>query len=167
MVQLRSSEIGDDLAYYLADSEQTPSAVGLGAALDERGRIAECGGFLVQALPGADERELETVMGNIASLPPLTEVLRDRGPQGLMELLFDTVKFTSLETRQAFFRCGCSREKVERALFSFGHDGLRDMMDREKGADVTCEFCRRTYRFDALELKRMAEAVKPSKTSPA
>ena len=69
MVQLRSSEIGDDLAYYLADSEQTPSAIGLGASLDENGRISTCGGFLVQALPGADDVEIEAVLAAIASLP--------------------------------------------------------------------------------------------------
>lgn len=162
VVQLQSSEIGDDLAYYLADSEQIPSAVGLGAALDETGRIAECGGFLVQALPGVDEKELETVMGNISSLPPLTEILRDSGPQGLLGLIFERMQFTRLETREPFFRCGCSREKVERALFSFGHDELRDMINREKEADVTCEFCRRTYHFDSLELERIAETAKTS-----
>jgi molecular chaperone Hsp33 len=159
MVQLRSSEIGDDLAYYLADSEQTPSAVGLGAALDEEGLVSVCGGFLVQALPGADEAELERVMNNIASLPPLSTLLREEGPERLMELLFDSVPYTRLETRASFFRCGCNREKVERALLSLGAHELRDMGAREKGAEVTCEFCRQEYRFDAAQLEALAESA--------
>jgi molecular chaperone Hsp33 len=159
LVQLRSSEIGDDLAYYLADSEQTPSAVGLSAALDETGQIAVCGGFLVQALPNADESMLETVMANIASLPPLASLLREGDPQKLLEQLFDSITYTRLETRDIFFRCGCTREKVERALVSFGPHELRDMSTRDKGAEVTCEFCRQVYHFDAGELEKMGEAA--------
>lgn len=159
MVQLCSSEIGDDLAYYLADSEQTPSAVGLGAALDEGGQISVCGGFLVQALPGVDESERERVMQNIASLPPLSPLLREGRSEKLLELLFDSVAYTRLETREIFFRCGCGREKVERALLSLGAAELRDMRAREGAAQVTCEFCRQSYRFDDDELERLAETA--------
>jgi molecular chaperone Hsp33 len=159
MVQLRSSEIGDDLAYYLADSEQTPSAVGLGAALDEGGLISVCGGFLAQALPGVDEAERERVMENIASLPPLSTLLREGGPQRILELLFDSVAYTRLETKDSFFRCGCNREKVERALLSLGAAELLDMGAREGGAGVTCEFCRQIYHFDAAQLEALAEAA--------
>jgi len=80
MVQLCSSEIGDDLAGYLAESEQTPSAVGVGARLDSSGRISGCGGFLVQRLPGCSGQEMEAVAENTKSLPPLVELLREGGP---------------------------------------------------------------------------------------
>lgn len=159
MVQLRSGEIGDDLAYYLTDSEQTPAAVGLSASLDESGQISECGGFLVQALPNVDESERETVMGNIASLPPLSSILREGGPEKLLDLLFNSVTYTLLETREIFFRCGCSREKVERALLSFGPQELRDIYAKENGAAVTCEFCRQTYHFDAAELEKLIKVA--------
>jgi len=76
MVQLRSSEIGDDLAYYLTESEQVPSAVGVGAGLDGDGQVSFCGGFLVQALPRAGDSELEAVLNNIAALPPLADMLQ-------------------------------------------------------------------------------------------
>jgi molecular chaperone Hsp33 len=164
LVQLRSSEIGDDLAYYLTDSEQTPSAVGLSAALDEAGQVVVCGGFLVQALPNADEGTLETVMANIATLPPLAGLLREGDPQKLLERLFDSLTYTRLETRDIFFRCGCTREKVERALLSFGSLELRDMCTRDKGAEVTCEFCRHVYHFDAGELEKMGQAANNSPT---
>jgi molecular chaperone Hsp33 len=164
LVQLRSSEIGDDLAYYLTDSEQTPSAVGLSAALDETGQVVVCGGFLVQALPNADESTLETVMANIATLPPLAGLLREGDPQKLLERLFDSLTYTRLETRDIFFRCGCTREKVERALLSFGSHELRDMCTRDKGAEVTCEFCRQIYHFDDGELEKMGQAANNSPT---
>ena len=164
MVQLRSSEIGDDLAYYLTTSEQVPSAVGLCAALDGTGRISECGGFLVQALPNADDTEIEVVMANIATLPPLSSLLKQGGPELLLERLFDSQAYTLLETRDIFFRCGCTREKVERALLSFGADELREMCIKDKGAEVSCEFCRRNYRFEAADLERLAGQSSSSST---
>ena len=159
MVQLRSSEIGDDLAYYLTDSEQVPSAVGLSAALDTNGRVSVCGGFLVQALPGADDTEIETVMRQIESLPPLSELMREGGPEELMARLFGTVAHTLLETHAIFFRCGCSREKVEAALLSLGRNELDDIRHKKEGAEVKCEFCRQAYSLDAAEIEQLIMKV--------
>lgn len=156
MVQLRSSEIGDDLAYYLTDSEQIPSAVGLGAVLNEDGQVSFCGGFLVQALPKAGDSEIEGIMANIATLPPLADILRAGGPAALLEQLFGDISYTLLESRDLFFRCGCNREKVERALLSLTTNELHDMIEKDGGAEVTCEFCRRNYSFDASDLERLS-----------
>lgn len=154
LVQLVSSEIGEDLAYYLTESEQIPSAVGLGAALDENGHISVCGGFLIQALPKADEAELEKIMGRLSTLPPLSSVLKEPGPEGLLREIFGDIPYTILERHALSFQCGCSREKVERALLTMGAEELADMQAQDNGAVVTCEFCRKTYDFDheSLEL---------------
>ncbi|GFE59438.1 Hsp33 family molecular chaperone HslO [Geobacter sp. AOG2] len=156
MVQLRTSEIGDDLAYYLTDSEQVPSAVGLSASLDEGGGISLCGGFLVQALPKADTAEIDEMMRRIAELPPLSGLLQEGGGEAIMSRLFEGIAYNLLETREVFFRCGCSRDKVERALLTLGPDEIDDMREKERGADVTCEFCRKGYRFDEAELAALA-----------
>lgn len=155
MVQLVSSEIGDDLAYYLTESDQIPSAVGLSASLNEHGQISVCGGFLVQALPKADEAEIEKIMRQISLLPPLSELLKQAGPEGVLRELFGDIPYTLLETRDIFFRCGCSREKVERALITLGSAELRDMQIKDRGASITCEFCRKSYHFDAEELEQL------------
>jgi molecular chaperone Hsp33 len=156
MVQLRTSEIGDDLAYYLTDSEQVPSAVGLSASLDEEGAVALCGGFLVQALPKADTAEIDKMMHRISELPPLAALLQEGGAEAVMNSLFDGIAYNLLETREVFFRCGCGRDKVERALLTLGTDEIKDMCDKEHGADVTCEFCRQRYHFDEAELATLA-----------
>jgi molecular chaperone Hsp33 len=164
MVQLRSSEIGDDLAYYLTDSEQTPSAVGLGAVLDTAGRIATCGGFLVQALPRADDHDLETIIARISALSPLADILKAGGPEALTAQLFGEIPYTLLESRDLFFRCGCSRGKVEKALLSFDPDEIADMIEKDVGAEVTCEFCRQAYSFNDAELEQLtAQAAAPEK----
>lgn len=155
-VQLRTSEIGDDLAYYLADSEQVPSAVGLSASLDEGGGVSLSGGFLVQALPKADTAEIDEMLARIAELPPLAGLLQEGGAEAIMNRLFGGTAYNLLETRAVFFRCGCGRDKVERALLTLGPDEISDMREKEGGADVTCEFCRQRYRFDEAELEALA-----------
>jgi len=156
MVQLRSSEIGDDLAYYLTESEQVPSAVGVGAGLDGDGQVSFCGGFLVQALPRAGDSELEAVLNNIAALPPLADMLQSGDPQALLGHIFGDIPYILLESHDLFFRCGCNRDKVERALLSFDTNELRDMIEKDGGAEVICEFCRQAYSFDASDLGRLS-----------
>lgn len=152
VVQLVSSEVGEDLAYYLTDSEQTPSAVGLGATLTDDGLVAVCGGFLVQALPKADEGELEKIAARVAGLPALSGLLAESGAEGLVRELFGDIPYTLLESHDIFFRCGCGQDKVERALLTLGSEELRDMRSKESGAEVTCEFCRKTYSLGAAAL---------------
>ena len=155
VVQLVSSEIGEDLAYYLADSEQTPSAVGLSAVFDENGLITVCGGFLVQALPKADDGELEKIMAKIAGLESLSGLLQSEGAEGVIRELFDDIPYTILESHDIFFRCGCGLEKVERALLTLGGEELLDMRDKENGAEVICEFCRKSYSLGIDELDKL------------
>ena len=58
MTPLISGEIGEDLAFYLTESQQTPSAVGLNVLLDEEDKVKVAGGFLVQVLPEPRKKRL-------------------------------------------------------------------------------------------------------------
>jgi molecular chaperone Hsp33 len=163
VVQLISSEVGADLAYYLTDSEQTPSAVGVGATLGDDGLIATCVGFLVQVLPKADDGEIEKIMARITGLPALSKLLETGGAEGVVAELFGDIPYTILESHDIFFRCGCGREKVERALLTLGSEELQDMKATAHGAEVTCEFCRQTYSLNADDLDILiVQASEPS-----
>ena len=50
MTPLVTGEIGEDLAFYLTESQQTPSAVGLNVLLDNEDKVKVAGGFLLQSL---------------------------------------------------------------------------------------------------------------------
>ncbi len=154
MVQLVSSEIAEDLAYYLTDSEQIPSAMGLGVSLADDGQIAVSGGFLIQSLPPSDEAAVDRIMAAIAKMPPLSTLLKDgTPPRQLLDILLEGVEHHPLESTDLFFRCGCSREKVERALLSLGREGLASLIVEQGEASVTCEFCKQQYQFERSELE--------------
>lgn len=159
MVQLYTSEIAQDLAYYLTDSDQIPSAVGLGVSLAPDGQVAVAGGFLIQSLPPSDESAVEQVMTRIEQLPPLTTLLAGgTSPTALLEQLLEGLEYNLLESTDLSFRCGCSLDKVERALLSLGKEELERLMAEQGSAEVTCEFCRRQYRLDR-ELPSLLERL--------
>src|SRR5947208_760749 len=54
------------------------------------------------------------------------------------------------------FACRCSRDRVINALKTLGPAELRDMAEKDAGADLTCDFCSASYRIEADELLRLA-----------
>lgn len=153
-VLLASSEVGEDLAWYLTESEQIPSAVGLGVLLAADGSVAAAGGFLLQALPPRDEAVVEAFMERIGRLPPLSELFAGgTTPEDLLATLYGEFPYQTLERRALAFRCSCSRERIERVLLSLGAAELGEMLVRQKGAGVTCEFCRQVYTFSSGDLE--------------
>ncbi len=167
IVQLHTSEIAEDLAYYLTESEQTPSAVGLGVFADPQG-VTAAGGFLIQSLPPA-KGEVETevidqLVDRIQHLPPVTEFIRSgKTPEDLLDLIFTDIPYRILEKRDLAFRCSCHRKRVERALISLGSEEIGLLIAQEKDTELTCEFCQKHYRFPPEDLKRIqAESANSS-----
>lgn len=153
IVQLYSSEIAEDLAFYLTDSEQTPSAVGLSVFVDGDGAVTAAGGFLIQAMPPGDPALVDTLMARIAELPPLSELfLAGTTPEALLARLFLDIPYTLLERRALAFSCSCSREKIERALISIGKEELGKLAAEQELTEVTCEFCQERYTFERREV---------------
>lgn len=160
MVQLYTSEIAEDVAFYFTESEQIPSAVGLGVYVEPDNSISAAGGFLIQSLPPQDEEVVEQLMGQIGNMPSITELLRQgKTPEQLLEILFADIAYDIIEKRELTFQCACSREKIERVLMSLGKADLADLIEKEGNTVVTCEFCREAYRFSRGELERLLSEI--------
>lgn len=156
MVQLYTSEIAEDLALYLTESEQIPSAVALGVYVETDNSVSAAGGFLIQALPPQDDEMIDLLMNRISKLPPVTRLLREgQTPEDILDLLFAEIPYDVLEKRELAFQCSCSREKIERALISLGRKELSSMIEEQEGAEVKCEFCRKDYSFTKSELEKL------------
>ncbi|OHB28649.1 MAG: molecular chaperone Hsp33 [Desulfuromonadaceae bacterium GWC2_58_13] len=158
MVQLYTSEVAEDLAYYLTTSEQIPSTVGLGVNLDETFAVATAGGFLVQAMPGGDETLIPLLEERLRQLPPTTRLLGEgKSPLQILEQLFAGIPFTVQMETALEFRCNCSRSQVAAMLRGLGADEVRAMIEEDQGAKVTCEFCKQTYEFTADDLAALPQ----------
>jgi len=161
IVKLQTGEIGDDIAYYLAESEQIPSAVGLGVFVAPDGTVKASGGFLIQALPPRDDRVAEQLIENIRKIPSVTELLRKGNtPEDILDLIFSGIVHHSLGKRSLSWRCTCSRERIERVLISLGNDELQKIIDEQGQTDVTCEYCRTSYHFTKEELEKLRREIR-------
>lgn len=161
-VELSTGEIGEDVAHYLATSEQTPSALTLGVFTEAQG-VTAAGGLLVQILPKAavDELLVEILQSRLESLAGFTSLLREGQtlPQILDSLLGDMGLEIFPETQMLQFNCGCSFDRVMGALKILGTDELEDMIAKDEGAEATCQFCNENYRANSTELRQLIEEL--------
>lgn len=161
-VELVSGEIGEDITYYLAASEQTPSALQLGVFVGAEG-VTAAGGLLIQVLPKAarDEALVEKLESRVAALAGFTPLLQEGKtlPQIFDQLLGDMGLEILPETQLVRFHCGCSFDRVMGALKILGQDELRDMIEKDHGAEATCHFCNEVYRADSDQLEGLIQEL--------
>jgi len=160
IVKLRTGEIAEDIAYYFVESEQIPSAVGLGVFVETDGRVSSAGGFLIQSMPPSEEATIGKLIENIGKIRSVTEVLREgKAPEDILGLLFEGIPYKTLEKKGLSFGCTCNRDRIEDVLVSLGCKELKHLLEEHGEAEVGCEFCRAVYRFDRLDLERLISDI--------
>lgn len=157
-VELKTGEIGDDLTYYFAVSEQIPSAVGLGVLMNRDNTVRQAGGFMIQLMPFIDEAVVDRLEQKLAEVKSVTAML-DKGytPEQILEELLGEFGLEITDTVPAEFYCNCDKERVEKALIGVGRAGLNEMVQDGKTIEVNCHFCNAKYEFTVEELKTLIQ----------
>ena len=157
-VELISGEVGEDVAHYLVTSEQTPSALLVGVFVGANG-VTAAGGLLLQIMPKAarDKSLVSLLESRVASLSGFTPLLRaGKSLREIMEqLLGDLSLFIFPEVQMVRFDCGCSFNRVLGALKMLGEAELQDMIEKDEGAEATCQFCGEIYRANEAHLNQL------------
>jgi molecular chaperone Hsp33 len=154
-VPIVSGEIAEDFAYYLARSEQIPSAVLLGVLLQNtEPYVSASGGVMVQMMPGADDQIVALIEDTISRAPHITSLIRENGdPVDLAKLVLGELEFQLLEEREVAFRCTCSLERAKTMVAALGREEVTSMLLEDKGAIMTCGFCNEIYQLDEQALE--------------
>ncbi|MEK6287434.1 MAG: Hsp33 family molecular chaperone HslO [Acidobacteriota bacterium] len=179
MVPIVSGEIGEDIAYYLAKSEQVNSAVSLGVLMTIDGaefkqpghgstisattefslhslRVAAAGGFIIQMMPSGHEGLAAHLERNIARAPYATELVRaGLSPVEMLEAVLGDLDLMVLEEHEPHFYCQCSRERALLIISALGREEVEDMLEKDNGAELICHFCNEAYQLSADELTRL------------
>ena len=157
-VEIVSGEVGEDLAHYLAVSEQIPSAVGIGVFVNADGSVDAAGGYLVQLLPGVTDADAGRIENVIRELPHPTTMLRaGESPEQILGRIFGD-EHQVLERRDVRFHCPCSADRAERAIMMLGAEAVAGLIDEgaeRGGAEVTCEFCTERYLVPIAKLREI------------
>ncbi|HEX8244861.1 MAG TPA: Hsp33 family molecular chaperone HslO [Longimicrobium sp.] len=160
-VELQSGEIGVDLAYYLAKSEQSPSGLAVGVFVQPDGSVDAAGGYLVQLLPGLDDGEIAEIEQRLASLPHPTALVHEGvTPEQVLERVFPD-GFQLLDRYPVRFHCPCSRERFETGIASLGGDEIRRIIEEEENdyTEVVCHFCNEAYHFTPGDMAAILQAA--------
>lgn len=160
IVPLATSEIDSDVAAYLEQSEQIPSAVEVGVTLNADGSVALAAGLLVQSIPPYNEMVMEQIKERLQELPPIEDLLKDVGtPEGVLQAVFAETEYEVLEQRPLTFTCSCSRARAEKALVTLGTAELHHLLSSEGQAVVDCPFCHERYVFTGDELEDLIARI--------
>lgn len=155
-VELVSGEIAEDLTYYYAVSEQTPSSVALGVLMSKDNTVAQAGGFILQLMPGASDEIIDKLEAKLAGISSVTSMLSlGKSPEMILEELLGEFGLEVMDKMPVKFYCNCSRERVEKALISIGRDEIQAMIDDGKPVELKCHFCNKAYEFSVEELEEI------------
>ena len=160
-VGLLGGEIAEDLAAYFVESEQIPTACGLGVLVDRDQSVLAAGGYLIQLLPGAGEDVITRVEGGVMAAGSVTGLLSaDGSPEEMLRRVLSDFELEILERTPVEYRCDCSRDRMERALISLGPEELKSIIDQQGHAELTCRFCDNVQTFTKVELEGLLAGMR-------
>ena len=160
-VPLQSGEVGDDLAFYFAQSEQVPSMVALGVLVDRDYTVKQAGGFIVQIMPDCDEFNLKKFEKAAEGITSVTALL-DKGlsNEELIHHVMKDFEVDILETVPVDYVCDCCDERMRRAIVSLGKKEIEDIIKEQGEAEIVCQFCNKAYNYDKKDLEKMLAKAK-------
>ena len=155
-----TGEIADDLAMYFVESEQIPTACALGVLVGTDQSVTSAGGYIIQLLPGATEEIITQIEAGVRKLGPVSRALEGgMDAEALIKAVLSDFEVTILEKRPVEYRCYCSEERVTRALISMGREELTDLIEEQREADLTCQFCDKVYHYSRDDLEQLLSSM--------
>ena len=159
VVELEGPSLAAALEGYFARSEQLPTRLWLAAD------GARAAGFMLQVIPASeadpDAWQHATVLADTLTAPELLAL----EPIALLHRLYHEDDLRLLDNCPVAFRCSCSRERITEMLRALGADEVRSILAEHGKVEVSCEFCGRDYRFDAVDVDQLLHALPAQPTS--
>lgn len=167
LVPITTGEIAEDLATYLADSEQTQSALGLGVSVGRDLKIDAAGGFLIQVLPFAEDETISQLEANVSKAGSMSRMLKDGlSPKEITDILLEGLgtggEGFSLTPRYGPCEPEDLKGRMASAVAALGEDEVRDIIKEQGMIEVTCEFCKQSYKFEEDAIMEIINANKQS-----
>ena len=151
-----SGEIGQDIANYLLTSEQVPSAVSLGVFVRPDEVVSAAGGFIIQAMPDADEATLARIEEAVAQARPVSQMVRDGlAAWDMLRQALADFSPTLLDEMPVRFACRCSRERVHGIIVALGAEEVEELLEKEGQISAACEFCAEQYAVGSEEARAL------------
>ncbi|ORI47166.1 Hsp33 family molecular chaperone HslO [Leuconostoc mesenteroides] len=158
--QLVSGEIGDDFTYYLAQSEQTPSVLGVSVYMNSYDTVAGAGGFLVQALPDATDEAIDQLELALKNMKPLSEMIQERyTPLEVLEEIFGKGEVEILQTAGIGLAAEPSKDAYAKMLLTLPASEIQAMIKEDHGTEIVGKFSGKRYFFTEKQLSEILKQI--------
>lgn len=158
---LGTSEVAEDLTFYFAKSEQTPSSVALGVLMNRDNTVKQAGGFIIQVMPGIDEEIIDQLEKKIAGITSVTSMMEQgMGPEEILQDVLGDFDLQIQDKLPTQFHCDCSKSKVSRALIAMGKKELEEIIKEGESIEVKCHFCNTAYEYSIKEIEFLLQTAR-------
>lgn len=158
-IEIIKGDILSDMAHYMVQSEQIPSAFLLDVSLKDNGDVLQAGGVLVQRMPGADDTVMDMLQLHLTELPPVAKLLEDgKYVDEIMWLASRPFQVKELERQPIHFFCRCSPERFINALSMLNYKDLRELKGEKQ--EIICHYCGRKHIVSKKEMTAIYEAAR-------
>lgn len=163
-VPLITGEIGEDFAYYFAESEQVPTSVSVGVLVGLNGECLSAGGFIIQVMPGCEEGTISYLEERLKNVPPVSEMIQEgKNGRDILKTILGDEPFEILKTMSVKFACSCTKERFTKGIKSLGYDTVEKIYKEDHGLTATCQYCHHAYEYSEAELEEMLIEMKGDK----
>ncbi len=153
-IEIVTGDVTADVAHYLVQSEQVPSAVLLDVGIDDNGNLTQAGGLLLQRLPDAPEGQIDMLQERLGSFPPIDQLLSDgQYIDSIMEKAISPIKVKELSRQPVDFFCRCSRERFLDALSMLTLNDLKDLEGESQ--EIVCHYCNNKEEISKEEIAKL------------
>lgn len=160
LVPLVSGEIAEDFTQYFAQSQQKPTVIALGVLVNKNG-VKRSGGYIIQLMPDATEKEISKIEENVSKALPVSEMLnQDKSLEEIVRTVTgDENALFLISDLGIEFRCDCSKERFADGLASIGKVELDKIIEEDGKANTKCHFCNQEYDFSKEELVEIRKTL--------
>ncbi|MEX0769427.1 MAG: Hsp33 family molecular chaperone HslO [Balneolaceae bacterium] len=150
-IQLHKGDIITDIAHYLTQSEQIPSAILLDTDIEEEGNVRNAGGLLLQRLPGAPSEVVEELQLKLRNFESITGSLnQNEYIDRILEKAVHPYKVSELDRQPVHFFCRCNKDRFMSALAMLNYEDLKDMEGESQ--EIVCHFCNNKIQVSPEEI---------------
>lgn len=149
IVEVSEESLAMSLEQYFMRSAQVPTHIMLVA------NEAMAGGVLLQQVPGQPIADDDWTRLHLVAATLRCQDFDDGGGLPLVGRLFAEDDVRVYRPRSVIFRCRCSARRTEDVLKMLGEEESREALAERGAIDVTCEYCGRRRRFDAVDVERL------------
>lgn len=146
--ELKCDDVSENLMQYFHISEQVPTAVAIGADI-ENGECVCAGGVVMQLLPATSEENMDRAENAMQNFINVTAVLKEYGADGIMDKFFGEANNNQgVYLTFPEYKCNCSRKKIiDKVLTPLGREEFVKILEERGKVEVHCHYCNTDYVF--------------------